>query len=64
MSLRGFHLIFVVATVSLSVFFAYWAYNQYVLKHATGYLLAMLGAIVMAVGFIVYGIIFAKKIKD
>ncbi|MGE0266869.1 MAG: hypothetical protein AB7S78_00255 [Candidatus Omnitrophota bacterium] len=63
MSLRGFHLVFVVATVSLAVFFAFWAYNQYTLKHSVGYLLSTFAALGMAGGFIVYGIIFAKKIK-
>ncbi|MCA9393081.1 MAG: hypothetical protein KC900_02655 [Candidatus Omnitrophica bacterium] len=64
MSLRGFHILFVMATVSLSGFFAYWAYQQYQLTASPSYLWSMIGSLLVGVGFIVYGIMFAKKVKD
>ncbi|MBP9853265.1 MAG: hypothetical protein KBD53_00180 [Candidatus Omnitrophica bacterium] len=63
MSLRGFHLIFVVATVSLAVFFGFWAYNEYTIEHRIGYLLTTTASFCAAIGFIIYGITFSKKIK-
>lgn len=63
MSLKGFHIIFVLATVSLSVFFSYWSYKQFQLTQSSGYMASVVVSIIVAIGFLVYGFLFAKKIK-
>ncbi len=63
MSLRGVHILFVAATVSLSLFFAYWAYQQHVAEQSTGYLITAIASVAVAIGCAVYGRAFAQKVK-
>ena len=40
MSLRAFHILFIVLSVILTAFFAAWAYGQYRVEQDTGYVIA------------------------
>jgi len=55
MSLRAFHIIFVIVTVALSLFVAIWGLRAYAANHDTGALALALVFLVAAVGLIVYG---------
>lgn len=63
MSLKAFHLVFVVASVTLCLVFAAWGYDQFRQGGgAAGLLWAGLGA-AGAVGLLVYGRYFLRKLR-
>jgi uncharacterized PurR-regulated membrane protein YhhQ (DUF165 family) len=64
MSLRAFHIIFVVVTVVLSLFVALWGIRQYTLERSSGALLLGLLFLVTAVGLMVYGKKAYGKLKE
>lgn len=64
MSLRAFHIIFVVVTVVLSLFVALWGIRQYTLERNGGALLLGLLFLVTAVGLMVYGKKAYGKLKE
>jgi hypothetical protein len=60
MSLRIFHIIFIVASVLLSLFVAVWGFREYALRHDTGAfaigaLFAFVGVLLVAYGVKAYG---------
>ena len=64
MSLRIFHIVFIVACVALSVFVAVWGFRTYAMEHdksafALGALFAFVG-----VGLIAYGVRAYGKLKE
>lgn len=64
MSLRMFHLFFIVMSVALAAFVAAWATGQYRVGHDATYLAAGVSALVGAAGLAVYGAIFRRKTKN
>jgi len=64
MSLRMFHLFFIVMSVALAAFVAAWATGQYRVGHDATYLAAGASALVGAAGLAVYGAIFRRKTKN
>lgn len=64
MSLKAFHIIFVLLSTLLSVGFAMWAVGQYLDEDATGYLVVAFAALVVAAGLVGYGVWFLRKLKD
>jgi hypothetical protein len=64
MSLRAFHLLFVLLSAALAMFFAAWASGQYRLEGGGGYVVVMVAAIGAALGLVYYGITFKRKTRD
>jgi heme A synthase len=64
MSLRAFHIIFVVVTVVLSLFVALWGIRQYSLERNVEALVLGLIFLVTAVGLMVYGKKAYGKLKE
>jgi uncharacterized membrane protein len=65
MSLKAFHLVFIIASIILSLGFAAWALVNYFSAHAgVWYLVAGLGSAAAAVGLVFYEIYFLKKLKN
>jgi hypothetical protein len=63
-SLRAFHLLFIVCSVLLAAFFAAWAGGQYQLEHEGLYALAAAGSVAAGGGLAVYGAAFQRKTKS
>ena len=63
MTLKGVHIVFVTASTILCVFFGLWAAVQYSGTPSTGYIATSIISFVCAIGLVVYGIKFSKKIK-
>ncbi|HEY1171164.1 MAG TPA: hypothetical protein VGH19_07355 [Verrucomicrobiae bacterium] len=63
MSLKAFHVVFVTASILLSLGFGGWALNGYFQEGGNLNLGLGVGAMVLAVGLGVYGRYFLKKLK-
>ncbi|HYI08902.1 MAG TPA: hypothetical protein VEK57_07505 [Thermoanaerobaculia bacterium] len=64
MSLRAFHIIFIIVTTALSLFVAMWGIREFALeRNTTGLTLGILFA-VTAVGLMIYGKKAYGKLKD
>ena len=63
MSLRAFHLLFILVSAALSVFFAAWASGQYRLEGGVGYVAVMVGALAAAAGLASYAVTFRRKTR-
>ena len=63
MSLRVFHLLFIVLSVVLAAFFAAWAAGQYQAVHRVGYVLVSAASLACGVGLAVYGAAFQRKTR-
>ena len=64
MSLKTFHVVFVVVSTLLAVGFGVWAFGHYRQGAGTGYLLTAGGSVLVAGSLVVYGRWFLKKLKD
>lgn len=64
MSLKAFHIIFVLLSTLLSVGFALWAVLQYLHVHSLGFLAVAAGSIAFAVMLVCYGFWFLRKLKN
>jgi len=64
MSLKYFHILFIIASIGLCFFFAWWAFGEYQEKQSPGYLITAAVSFLISVGLIVYAVKFAKKIKE
>lgn len=64
MSLKAFHIIFVIVSVLFSLGLAAWGFHRFLTLGKTGYLLFGIGGIVAAVALLVYGRYFLKKLKN
>jgi len=63
MSLRAFHIVFIILSTLLSFGFAKWSYGNYLVqKDTTDMVLAISGG-VAGVALIIYGIWFLKKMR-
>jgi hypothetical protein len=63
-SLRAFHLLFIVLSVLLAAFFAAWAGGQYRLEHEAVYAVAAAGSLVAGAALTLYGAAFQRKTKS
>lgn len=64
MSLKAFHIVFVIVATMFMAFFAAWALRAYAQTHQKSQLLLGVLAIVGSVLLLVYGKWFLKKIKN
>ena len=63
MSLKAFHLVFVVASTLLALGFAAWSFRQYANAQETLQLVFGIGSLLAAAGLMAYGKYFLKKLK-
>ena len=63
MSLKAFHIVFIVCSVTLLLGLAGWAFGQYRDSGSADYLLGSVASAIAAVGLMVYGVYFLKKLK-
>ncbi len=63
MSLKAFHILFVALSTLLAVLFAAWSFQGFVESASAAMLTAAVGAILFAVGMVVYGVWFLRKLK-
>lgn len=65
MSLKAFHLVFIVASILLAVGFAVWSLMDYFSPNGkTWDLVAGIGSIVVAIALVIYERYFLKKTKN
>jgi hypothetical protein len=63
MSLKTFHIVFVIISVALAFFFGGWLLHEYSLDGAKSQLIAGLASFVAGVGLIWYGKSVLRKLK-
>lgn len=63
MSLKTFHIVFVTLSTILAVGFGIWAIRDYQTHGETGSMVTGVASLIGAVGLIVYGRWFLKKLK-
>lgn len=63
MSLRTFHIIFIVCSILLTIGFGYWAITIFQQNQAHAYLWTGIGSFISALGLIYYEYSFLKKVK-
>ena len=63
MSLKAFHIVFIVASVLLAFGFAAWSFSQYSLSRGALDLAFGVGSLLTAGGLAAYGKYFLKKLK-
>lgn len=64
MSLRAFHIVFIIVTVVLSLYVALWGIQQYAEERSMGALGLSLTFLVAAVGLMIYGKKAFRKLKE
>ncbi len=63
MSLKAFHIFFIIVSILLAIGFAAWEVNNYLLSGNVLQLLGGIVAVLAAIGLTLYGIRFMKKLK-
>lgn len=63
MSLKAFHVFFVLLAIALSAMCALWAAREYMNEHATGMLVFAILSALSGVGILIYGVWFIRKQK-
>jgi len=63
MSLRGFHIFFILVSILLALGFAFWAFNYYASTQVLGYFLTGFCSAMSAVGLALYLNSFIHKVK-
>jgi uncharacterized membrane protein YozB (DUF420 family) len=64
MSLRAFHIIFIIVTVILSLYVSVWGIREFAADHSTTGLTLAILFMVTAVGLVVYGKKAFAKLRD
>jgi hypothetical protein len=64
MSLRIFHVIFIIASIVLSLFVAVWAIREYQATHSSGALALGIVFVIAGVAMVVYGRRWFRKLKE
>jgi hypothetical protein len=64
MSLKAFHVAFIVLAIALAGWMAVWAWGERAAAGGTGYLAAALAAALVGVALVVYLVRFLRKMKD
>lgn len=63
MSLKAFHIFFIVVSALCAVGFSVWAVIGYTSSHDSGMLIVAAGSLLAGIGLIFYGIRFLRKLK-
>lgn len=63
MSLKAFHIFFVFICTLLAVGVGFWGIRDYTIAGHVDTLIAGIGSLLGAVGFVVYGVWFLKKLR-
>jgi hypothetical protein len=63
MSLRMFHLVFILLSVVLTAFFAAWAVGQYRVGDGMSYAIAAAVSLAAGAGLVIYGAAFQRKTR-
>ena len=64
MSLKAFHIFFIVISTLLSIGFGLWALMRYQQTQMAGFVLTAIGSIIFGVGLVGYGVWFLRKLKN
>jgi hypothetical protein len=64
MSLKAFHILFITASTLLALGFSGWGFRQYLSEGTVVNLLFGIGSAATAVGLLVYGKYFLKKLRN
>jgi len=64
MSLKAFHIFFILISTMLCIFFGVWAVRDYRMYGSTVNLALGIASFVAGVGLVVYGRWFLRKLKD
>jgi len=64
MSLKSFHIIFLIISTLFSIFFGYWCYSEWVLTKDNMYLYFSFVGITLCLGLFFYSKWFLKEISD
>jgi len=64
MSLRTFHVIFIVCSILMTIGFGFWAMRNFQQNQSPGYLWTGIIALLMACSLMVYEYFFLKKVKS
>lgn len=64
MSLKAFHIVFVIASVVLGLGFGIWAIVQFAHAGSAAMMALGIASLVFAVGMVVYGVWFLRKLKN
>ena len=64
MSLKSFHIIFLIISSLFSVFFGYWSYSEWISSNDNMYLYYSLIGIVLCLGLFFYSKWFLKEISN
>ena len=64
MSLKSFHIIFILISTLFAIFFGYWCYNEWALFQDSIYLFYSLIGVILCVCLLSYGKWFLKEISE
>lgn len=63
MSLKAFHILFILCSIALCFFFAWWCQGMFAQGLGSIYRTTALGSLISGVGLVVYGITVVRKLK-
>ena len=63
MSLKQFHIVFIICSIICAAFFAYWSFAQYSRQESIFYLISGIIAAASVIGLCIYEISFIRKTK-
>jgi len=63
MSLKTFHIIFIIASSLFMIYFSFWSYTQWQYYHDQSYLSYLILSIVSFILLLFYSRVFIKKLK-
>lgn len=64
MSLKGFHIIFIIFSILLSGWFAYWAFGYYQMERQSSYLITSVSSLIIVIALIFYEVKFISKTRQ
>ncbi len=64
MSLKSFHIIFILVSSTLSICYSYWNYKQWALYSDNQYLIYLSIGIILCISLLYYGKWFLKEIAE
>jgi len=63
LSLKGFHIIFIICAVMITIFYGVWELNYYSYSKTMGHLITAIGSFILAIALSIYGFLVAKKLR-
>ena len=64
MSLRIFHIIFIIAAFGLSLFVALWGFREYAVTRSNGALALAVVIVLCGAALVAYGLVAVKKLRE